>query len=119
MAITSSRSRQFIQAVLAAFGLTRSFAVGVSGDDVRRGKPDPEIFRRVAWGLGVDPRTCVAWEDSAAGIEPAAAAGMLAIAVPNRYTAGSGFSHAHVGVPDLPSAYTRIKEERVVQSRCR
>jgi beta-phosphoglucomutase len=51
----------------------------VSGADVKRGKPDPEVFLRCAERLGVAPRQCAVVEDAAPGIAAAKAAGMLAI----------------------------------------
>ena len=46
----------------------RRFSVIVSGDQVPRGKPEPDIFLEAARRLGVDPRGCVVLEDSEAGI---------------------------------------------------
>jgi len=51
----------------------------VSGADVKRGKPDPEVFLLCAQRLGVPPQQCAVIEDAAPGIAAAKAAGMLAI----------------------------------------
>jgi beta-phosphoglucomutase len=51
----------------------------VSGADVQRGKPDPEVFLLCAQRLGVPPPQCAVIEDAAPGIAAAKAAGMLAI----------------------------------------
>ena len=48
----------------------------VSGADVTKGKPDPEIFLKAAKNCGVKPERCVAIEDSQFGVEAAKAAGM-------------------------------------------
>ncbi|ROS74371.1 HAD family phosphatase [Cellulomonas sp. PhB143] len=53
----------------------------VCGDDVRRGKPDPEPYLRAAQLLGVDARDCVAVEDSPPGIASALAAGATTLGV--------------------------------------
>ena len=58
----------------------------ICGDDdgVRgRGKPNPAIFLAAASALGVSPSTCIAFEDSLAGITAAVAAGMVVVAVPD------------------------------------
>jgi beta-phosphoglucomutase-like phosphatase (HAD superfamily) len=55
----------------------------VTGDQVTRGKPDPEIYLRAALALGIDPRECAALEDSEPGIAAAHAAGMRAMMVPD------------------------------------
>jgi len=57
--------------------------VVVAGDDVTRGKPDPEPYLTAAARLGVDPRDCVAIEDSPGGLRSAMAAGAKTIGVPN------------------------------------
>ena len=50
------------------------FAVVVTGDEVLDGKPHPEAYLTAARRLGVDPRQCVAIEDSPTGIASAEAA---------------------------------------------
>jgi pseudouridine-5'-monophosphatase len=55
----------------------------VTGDEIQHGKPAPDIFLEAARRLGVDPKTCVVFEDSPAGIQGAKAAGMLAVAIPD------------------------------------
>ena len=62
--------------------LTRFHAI-ITGDQVTRGKPDPEIYLRAALALGIDPRECAALEDSEPGIAAAHAAGMRAMMVPD------------------------------------
>jgi HAD superfamily hydrolase (TIGR01509 family) len=55
----------------------------ITGDQVTKGKPDPEIYLRAASALGIDPRECAALEDSEPGIHAAHAAGMRAMMVPD------------------------------------
>jgi HAD superfamily hydrolase (TIGR01509 family) len=84
LGLASSANRAVIDAVLAASGLTRCFAVTVSGEEVARGKPAPDVYLAATERLGVDPGRCAAVEDSSNGLRSAAAAGMAVIAVPNR-----------------------------------
>lgn len=70
--------------VVAAQAPGDPFEVLVCGDDVRRGKPDPEAYLTAAERLGVEPARCVAIEDSPSGIAAAEAAGCVVIAVPNQ-----------------------------------
>lgn len=67
------------------------FAAVVTGDQVRNGKPDPEAYATAARRLGVDPRKCVAIEDSPAGVRSAHASGAVTLAV-----------RRHVPLPFLP-----------------
>ena len=53
------------------------------GDDVKNGKPDPEVFLIAAKKLGLDPKDCVAFEDSINGIKSAHSAGMTTVMVPD------------------------------------
>lgn len=57
------------------------FRVNVSGRDLKRGKPDPELFLIAAAELGVSPKQCLVAEDAPAGIEAARAGGMSALGV--------------------------------------
>jgi HAD superfamily hydrolase (TIGR01509 family) len=57
------------------------FSAIVSGDDVTRGKPAPDIFLKAADRLGLPPGECVVFEDAPAGVEAARAAGMRVVGV--------------------------------------
>jgi HAD superfamily hydrolase (TIGR01509 family) len=60
-----------------------SISTIVAGEDVERGKPHPEPYLTAARNLGVEPRRCVAIEDSPTGLSAAIAAGTMAIGVPH------------------------------------
>jgi beta-phosphoglucomutase-like phosphatase (HAD superfamily) len=68
---------------LARAGLADRFPVVVTGEQVPRSKPAPDIFLEAADRLGVSPAECVVFEDSDLGLEGALAAGMRAVAVPD------------------------------------
>lgn len=57
------------------------FAAIISGVDVQRGKPDPQVFLLAAERMGVSPANCCVIEDAPPGIEAAHRAGMKCIAV--------------------------------------
>ena len=80
-ALVTASSRAIMEAVLKATAL--SFSVTVCGEDVRRGKPDPEPYMLAADRLGVPAAGCVVLEDSPTGIAAARAAGCPVIAVPS------------------------------------
>jgi HAD superfamily hydrolase (TIGR01509 family) len=69
--------------VVAAALPAGSFATIVTGDQVNDGKPHPEAYETAARRLGVDPRCCVAIEDSPTGVASARAAGCRVVAVPH------------------------------------
>ncbi len=86
LAVVTSCGRALAEARLAGAGLPRP-AVLVTADDVRRGKPDPEGYRRAAALLGLEPARCVAVEDAPAGIAAARAAGARTVGVATTHPA--------------------------------
>ncbi|MDR1186475.1 MAG: HAD family phosphatase [Bifidobacteriaceae bacterium] len=84
--LVSMSWRPFTTAVAGL--LPGAFAVVVSGDDVNRGKPDPEAYLTGAAKLGLRPADCIAIEDSPTGIASALAAGIPTVGVPNPLAGG-------------------------------
>ena len=82
-AVATSTVRDITERKLEITGLASYFEMIISGDEVSNGKPDPEIFLKVAESLGVAPGACVVLEDSFNGIRAAHAAGMIPIMVPD------------------------------------
>lgn len=80
-ALVSSSYRVLVDAVLAQ-GLG-PFATTLAGDEVTRGKPDPEPYVTAALRLGVATTRCVVLEDSPSGVTAGQAAGCAVVAVPN------------------------------------
>ncbi len=91
----------------AAAQLLAAFSAVVCSDSPamagRPGKPAPDAFLAAAAALGVDARDCVAFEDSVAGVEAAAAAGCFVVAIPDaRLPAGAAAAAgAHVVLKSL------------------
>src|SRR6056297_860989 len=81
-ALVTMSWRRLADSVLAA-APAGSFAASVTGDEVRSGKPDPEPYLAAAAALGVEPRECVAIEDSPTGVASAMAAGCATLGVPH------------------------------------
>jgi len=86
-AVGSSTPRANIECVLEPLGLGEFFEAIVTGEDVQRGKPDPEVFLRAAERLRVSPRRCVVFEDAPVGIEAARRAGMKVVGVAGTHPA--------------------------------
>lgn len=79
-AVVTSGGRDLATLRLKAVGLPVP-EVLVTGDDVERGKPDPQPYLRAAEVLGVPPARCVVVEDAPAGIQAGKQAGMTVLAV--------------------------------------
>lgn len=81
LAVASSGARRPVMATLEAAGIVGLFDAITTAEDVRRTKPAPDLFLAAADALGVRAENCVAFEDSAGGIEAARAAGMRVVDV--------------------------------------
>ncbi len=79
--IASSTHRENITTTLEVLGLGRFFSALVTAEDVKRGKPDPEVFLTAAGRVGVEPARGVVFEDALVGIAAGHAAGMRVAAV--------------------------------------
>jgi sugar-phosphatase len=82
LAIASSSPLRLIDAVCNRLGLTR-ITVRCSAMDEARGKPAPDVYLTAARRLGVPAASCLALEDSPAGLASARSAGMRCVAVPD------------------------------------
>jgi beta-phosphoglucomutase family hydrolase len=98
--IGSSTERKNIEVVLELLGFEEYFQGIVAGDEVSRGKPDPEVFLRCAEMTGQEPPRCVVFEDSRHGIEAAIAGKMKTVAVATTHPL-SEFEDADLAVISL------------------
>jgi beta-phosphoglucomutase len=81
LAVGSSGPPENIELVLDRLGRRHQFQAVVTGRDVTRGKPDPQVYTLAAEGLKLPPPCCVVIEDAPAGIAAAHAARMPAVAI--------------------------------------
>src|SRR5215211_161016 len=86
-AVASAAPRQNVEAILAALAIGPYFAAITSAEDVRRGKPDPQVFLVAAERVGALPARCIVVEDAPAGVEGAHRGGMRAIGVRSSHAA--------------------------------
>jgi HAD superfamily hydrolase (TIGR01509 family) len=83
IALCTSTGAASAELTLKSAGISDVFDAVICGGDVTRGKPDPEPYLTAAARLGVDPRECLAVEDSPSGARSALAAGMDVAFVPD------------------------------------
>jgi HAD superfamily hydrolase (TIGR01509 family) len=83
LAVATSSVSASARPFLDRHGLTSFFEVVITGDEVRQGKPHPDIYRRAAEKLGVAAGSCLVVEDSFSGITAAKAAKMRVAAIPD------------------------------------
>jgi len=95
LAVASGALRQEIETILNTAGLLKHFQAIISAEDVKQGKPEPEIFLKALAALNalvgnkksIQPDECVVIEDSKEGIRAARRAGMKCLAVTNSHPA--------------------------------
>jgi len=94
LALASSSYRDAVEGVVRGLDIGHYFQVIVTGLDVERVKPAPDIFLAAAQQAGAIPSQCVVFEDAEKGVLAALAAGMSCIAVPTEQTRHHNFSQA-------------------------
>lgn len=83
LAVATSSVSASARPFLDRHNLTRFFDTIVTGDEVERGKPHPDIYLTAAHRLKLSPNDCLVIEDALSGIASAKAAGMRVVAIPD------------------------------------
>lgn len=107
-AVATSSGRHHAESLIGHHGILDRFEFLLTGEDVKQGKPNPEIYLAAAEKLGVSPYRMLVFEDSAAGLHAAKAAGAFAVGVPHTYSPASGIEHADLIV-------SRLDEPRILE----
>jgi HAD superfamily hydrolase (TIGR01509 family) len=103
--VASSSSRHWVVGHFDRLGVTSLFDTIVCSDDVEHVKPAPDLYLLAVSRLGVLPHEAVAVEDSLNGLRAAKAAGLVCIAVPNKFLRHKDYSAADIRLDsfaDLP-----------------
>ena len=110
MAVASSSHRLPIERNLERSGVRSYFEAVVTGEDVSRGKPDPEAFLTAAERLGLSPADCYVFEDSFNGVRAGHAAGCFTVMIPDLIQPdGEIAKYYDACCPDLLTAMEQIK----------
>ena len=94
LGLASNSPLRSVTFALDELGIRPSFAAIVTVDQVKRGKPAPDVYLQALDRLGVRADAALAIEDSATGMAAAVAAGLACLVVPNAITAQQDFSQA-------------------------
>jgi HAD superfamily hydrolase (TIGR01509 family) len=92
--IATSSMRGWVDILLARFNIADRFEFIITGEEVKNGKPDPEMYEKAVAVLGLPASSCLVLEDSSNGIRSADGAGCFAVAVPSEFTKAQDFSKA-------------------------
>ncbi len=109
LAVASSSSHKFIDAVLTKINIKDYFDIIVSGEDLKNSKPAPDIFLATANKLNITPADCIVIEDSENGVLAAIAANMKCIGYINPNSGNQDLTKATLIVDD----FTKIDIHRV------
>jgi HAD superfamily hydrolase (TIGR01509 family) len=106
LALASSAEPEAVAATVEVLRLGPLLEAVVSGDQVPRGKPAPDIFLEAARRLGAAPDRCLVVEDTRNGLLAAKAAGMRCVVVPCGMTSAQDFTEADARLLALPELLT-------------
>jgi len=81
LGLVTSASRRTVSVLLEALSWSSQFAVVVTGEDVNHPKPAPDCYALAVQRLNADPRECLAFEDSPAGVNAAIEAGIRVVQI--------------------------------------
>ena len=110
LAVCTGAQREFMEIVVDRLKIREKFDVLQASDEIKKGKPDPEIYLTTCARLGVDPPKCIVLEDSSNGALAGKRAGCYTIAVPSKYSLGQNFSFVDFVSSDLFAAEAHISE---------
>jgi beta-phosphoglucomutase family hydrolase len=105
MGIGTAAPPENVQFVLTELRLQPFFHAVIDSKMVQKGKPNPEVFLRVAEKLNLEPKNCLVFEDSPTGVEAAQRGGMSAVVITTTHTPDefSGFDNVLRVVQDFKS----------------
>lgn len=101
LAVASSSPENWVRGHLARLGIYQRFGVIKTADDVKRTKPDPELYMAALAALPAAANEAIVFEDSPNGVKAAKAAGIFCVAVPNKLTAQLRFEGADLRLDSL------------------
>lgn len=116
-AVCSAADLTKVEHNLNAIGVTPAFFNAlVTGSDVTRQKPFPDIFLKGAELIGIEPSKCIVVEDSVNGIKAAKAAGAVSVGIPSTFPKEKLIAEAAPdyiidSISDLPALLTKLTEE--------
>ena len=117
LGLASSSTREWVTGHLARLGLLQYFDCIKSSDDVKKTKPDPELFIKSLECLNVPANEAIVFEDSPNGIAAANQAGIFCVAVPNTLTKQLDTNHADMHLDSLAEIPLKTLLEKVEKIR--
>ena len=101
LVLASSASMPNINRIFKRFNLDQYFVAKLSGADLPKSKPHPEIFIKAAEASGHEKSQCIVIEDSTNGIKAAKGAGIYCVGYNSLHSKNQDYSLADLGVSDF------------------
>lgn len=117
LAVGSSGPPPNVDVVLDHLGQRPLFSAVITGADVVRGKPDPQVFLLGAERMGVPPERCLVFEDAVPGVQAAKRAGMKAIGVASTGRRREDLHEADLVIDKLTEASIALIQSLIDQGR--
>ena len=111
LAIASSNNRKVVDRIVEKFDLGVYIKFTISGDDVSKGKPHPEVFLTAAKKMSLVPKNCLVIEDATNGVKAAKAAGMKCVGLDSIPASGQDLSQADLVINNLAKLNLNIIED--------
>jgi HAD superfamily hydrolase (TIGR01509 family) len=108
LAIGTTNRQSVVEKFVMRFDFHDIFTMIVSGKDVKRTKPDPEVYLIAAAGIGIPQQRILVVEDTEIGVCAAKAAGLACAAIPSEYSRGQNFTKANFVLSQLPDILSVI-----------
>ncbi|MBI2414342.1 HAD family phosphatase [candidate division WWE3 bacterium] len=120
LALASNTNKHVVTEVLKRLGIENVFEQIICGDDVKKKKPNPEMYKTLAKNMGVKPKECVVFEDAVVGAKASVAAGMETVVIWNgeydQDVYPKGIKFFLPDFTDLPGNLFKTNKERVLEA---
>jgi HAD superfamily hydrolase (TIGR01509 family) len=101
LAIATTNLLETVEMFLKKFGMHNIFSIIVTGENVKRRKPDPEVYLLAIEQLNLPKQNIVAVEDTTIGLRAAKGAGIRCVIIPSEHTKKDDFSGADFIFPSM------------------
>ncbi len=109
IALATGANKEAALHIINKFGLQDYFDFVIAGDEVKRAKPNPEIFLKAAEGLNLSPEQCIVIEDAFLGLKAAKSAGIKCVVVRDGITENQDHSLADAKIKNLEELANVLK----------
>ncbi|MDP3988346.1 MAG: HAD family phosphatase [Candidatus Levybacteria bacterium] len=110
LAVASSATADFINRVLNVLKIKSYFTAIVNADEVKNGKPAPDIFQKTAEKLNINPSDCLVIEDAPTGVQAAKSAGMICIAITSTHK-----KEELIGADKIINSFSEVKVNDIIK----